>query len=412
MTELESSMTLSNSLKSNNVSDIDEEFTDDVLPPMVQDIAVPLELNSIFPWHRPRKQFIREKQWATLADRLIAKVVGTPALPPQLDGRHEVKYLTLPGLDYLDVEMVAEQAMARDCVLTSIGFLEGSVGHAASARAEMRHESLIKAGTISNRSYTFNRRIQEITSPSSPAYRELANKGPYHVINLDACGSIALPGADPNNRMINVIHTLLEYQFAHYNGAWLLFVTTDARRENLDEGAVTRLNAVIKSNSDELDDFRTEAYELFGNPDLEFDDALHQFVESGLNSFMIAFTLGLGKWVLSLAREAGWQMKMHSAFCYSTTPEGDQRATMPCLAFEFIPPRPNLVDPHEVVQVPAVRQADYSANALRVIQKVRGIVDLDDRLAADDDLRQTLLMETKRRLERIGYTQAALQRLS
>ncbi len=404
-------MTSSSCLKSNSLSDTDEQIADDVLPPLVE-IAVPIELEAVFPWHRPRKQFVRREQWVKLSDRLIAKVLGTPALPPQLDGRFEVKYLTLPGLDYLDVEMVAQQAKARNCVLTSIGFLENSIGNAAAARAELRQESLVKSGTISDRSHTFNRRIQEITTKSSPAYRELKNKGPFHVINLDACGSIALPGLANDNQMIKVVHTLLEYQFGNCSGHWLLFVTTDVRREQFADETIERLYQAVKANAQQSDDFRQAALKFFGYPDAEIDEALAHYTKNGADNFMMSFVLGFGKWLLALAREQGWDMKMHSSYCYSTTPEGDVRASMPCLAFEFIPPPVQLNDPFGVVAVAGGNANNYVERSLRVLEKAAAIDNLDIRLDADEALRQQLLDETKRHLERIGYSEEALQSLA
>jgi hypothetical protein len=405
-------MTSSNFLKSNNLSDTDEEIADDVLPPTVEQIAVPVELNTVFPWHRPRKQFVRREQWVKLSNRLIEKVRGTPALPTQLDGRHEVKYLTLPGLDYLDVEMVAQQAKDRNCVLTSIGFLENSVGNAASARAELRQESLVKSGAISDRSHTFNRRIQEITTKSSAAYRELKNKGPFHVINLDACGSIALPGTDNDNQMIKVVHTLLEYQFANYSGHWLLFLTTDVRKEQFAQETIDALYQAIKSNAQQSDEFKQRALQFLGSPDSDIDTALPLFVNGGEDNFMKSFALGFGKWLLALAREQDWGMKMHSSYCYSTTPEGDARASMPCMAFEFVPPPMQLNDPFCVVAVPVAIPPNYADSSFRVLQKVTEIDNLDRRLGEDDALRQQLLAETKLHLERIGYSAEALKHLA
>ncbi|MBA4049993.1 MAG: hypothetical protein C0464_03185 [Cyanobacteria bacterium DS2.008] len=404
-------MTSSNFSKSNSLPDSDEQIADDVLPPSVEQIAVPIELNSVFPWHRPRKQFVRREQWVKLSSRLIDRVLGTPTLPTQLDGRHEVKYLTLPGLDYLDVEMVAHNVKTRNCILTSIGFLENSVGNAASARAELRQESLVRSGTISDRSHTFNRRIQEITKKSSPAYRELKNKGPFHVINLDACGSMALPGTPNENQMINVIHTLLEYQFGTCKGRWLLFVTTDVRQEQFSEETIARLHQSVKSNALQSNDFLQAALQFFGIPDVEIEDAIQQYVNGGSDHFMMSFALGFGKWLLALAREKDWDMKMHSSYCYSTTPEGDDRASMPCMAFEFIPPEVQLIDPFGVVPIAVPNTPKYAERSLRVLEKVATIDNLDDRLKADDALRQELLIETKFHLERIGYSDEALQSL-
>lgn len=393
------------------MEDSDEEIAEDVLPVAVIEIAVPAELNQLAPWHRPRKQFIRRDQWGMLTERVINNLKGTPHLPQQIGGAREVKYLTLPGTDFLDVEMLGEIAQELDCTLTSIGFLASSEGNAAIARAEMRQEGLIEAGLISNRSLTLNRRIEEVTSKSSAAYRELKSRGPYHVINIDACGSIALPGANERNRIIQVIHTLLEYQFAHYRGRWLLFVTSDVRQPNFDEDTMNSLMFSIRQNAAQNEEFKDETKQLFANNEDEFNSSLEIFASSSPDNFTRVFSLGFGKWMLGLAREAGWDMKMHPAYCYSTSVGGNNAATMPCLAFEFIPPNAVLNDPAGIALTAAPVVPEYGQRALRVLQKVRIMENLDDRLAANEQERAELAAATRERLARIGYTPEALQGL-
>lgn len=395
------------------MGDSDEEIAEDVLPLTVVEMAVPVELTQLQPWHKPRKQFIRRDQWGLLSQRLIQKLKGNPALPAQVDGSHEVKYLTLPGSDYLDVEMIAELAKQDGCVLTCTGFLAATTNNPIAARAELRQASLIDAEIISKASHTFSRRIEEIAPKGSAAYRELQTRGPFHIINLDACGSIAPPGAPDNNRMINVIHRLLEYQFAHYSGRWLLFVTADVRSEQFDEQTIENLYNAIRENARTTPAFREAATAHFGEADAEFNAALTQFSGAQIDNFMQAFSLGFGKWMLALADAKGWSMKMHRSYCYSTTPANDERATMPCLAFEFVPPDTQLNDPFGIAanNVQAARPS-YAELAMRVLEKVFGMENLDQRLSVNEQENAELLEETRERLQRAGYTPDVLQALT
>lgn len=386
----------------------DDEIADDVLPVDIAEIAVPEELNALAPWHKSRKEFIRINQWGMLAERVINRIKGTPALPQQVGGLHEVKYLTLPGSDYLDVEMIGEIAQGLDCVLTTVGFLAGALDNPVMARAEMRKEGLIEAGLISDRSLTLNRRIEEVTTKSGPAYREMRSRGPYHVINIDACGSIALPGAPENNRLIQVLHTLLEYQFANYRGRWLLYLTSDVRQAQFDPETMERLHEAIRRNAESCEQFKTQSSEMFANGIEQFDQSLDQFSQTSPDNFMRTFSLGIGKWLLALSRVDGWDMKMHPAYCYSTTPEGDMRATMPCLAFEFIPPPAVLPDPIGIAAPAPVAAPQYSERALRVLAKVAAMENLDERMAANDVERMELANSTRERLAKIGYSEEAL----
>src|SRR5436305_308390 len=124
------------------MSETADDIADEVLPVAIEALAVPVELTQLAPWHRARKQIVRRDQWGALSERLIIHEKGTPALPVHVGGAHEVRYLTLPGSDFLDVEMIGEVARAQGCTLTSVGFLAGTQGNPIIARAELRQEGL------------------------------------------------------------------------------------------------------------------------------------------------------------------------------------------------------------------------------------------------------------------------------
>ena len=50
------------------------DLVEDSLPPDIDEDALPLELNALAPWHRPRKQSVRERQWIGLTRDLINKL--------------------------------------------------------------------------------------------------------------------------------------------------------------------------------------------------------------------------------------------------------------------------------------------------------------------------------------------------
>ena len=100
----------------------DRAIVDDVLPAEIVDLAVPVALDRLLPWHRPRKQLVRENQWINLSRRLIEKERNKPGLRAPGTSLREVRYLTLPGIDYLDVRQLADVCRELDCSLTSTGF--------------------------------------------------------------------------------------------------------------------------------------------------------------------------------------------------------------------------------------------------------------------------------------------------
>lgn len=394
------------------MSETDQEIADSVLPIDVGDLAVPAELNQTFAWHRPRKHYIRKYQWLRLTENLVDHQKGTPALPQLPGGSHELRYLTLPGSDMIDVEMMGELAISKGAKLTSVGFLAGSETNPSTARAEVRRETLIESGLISDRSYTLSRRIEEIAIKASSTYREFKSRGPYHAINLDACGSVAPPASFGNESIVQVIHTIMEYQFAHFSGRWLLFLTCDVRQEQFDQETMERLLLAIRSNANAYQQFRDRTVEMIERDDEDLQAALNGYASSSEAAFLKMFCVGIGKWMLGMAREAGWDLKMHPAFCYSTTPEGDQRLTMPCLAFEFRPPLGGLPDPVGIGNALPTAQPQYEDRAMLVLDRVSEIEDLDRRMAENADEREALAEETRHILRRIGYSEQAINQVA
>ena len=257
------------------------QFAEDVLPPRIDDVAVPVELNRLLPWHRPRKQLVREKQWLRLSGRLIERERGRPGLPTRAGTEPEVRYLTLPGIDYLDVRQLADVCRERGCCLTSVGFQAGGEGNREVARAQIREKALIDAEHITNRSYTFPTQFQDIVNTGGPAYRDLRSRGPFHIVNIDACGSIAAPGAEHANRLIDGLYRAVELQLELMTGRWLLLVTTDARPESVAEETLARLCDAIFENAEVNEAFRHRAAPLLGVGDAHIREAATAAAESG-----------------------------------------------------------------------------------------------------------------------------------
>ena len=66
------------------------------------------------PWHHPRKQFVRIKQWCAEVNRLIP-MLGLAQGDP-------FRYLTLPGNELLDVRALHGVVQSRGVTLRYTGF--------------------------------------------------------------------------------------------------------------------------------------------------------------------------------------------------------------------------------------------------------------------------------------------------
>lgn len=391
--------------------DTDGQIVNDILPIRPDEPAIPAPFTSQ-PWHRPRKQFIRERQWALYTRRLIRGQRGRPGLNTPLE-RPDVKYLNLPGLDYLDTRLIGAICNALDCRLTATGFLAGDERNPQVARAKVREESLIESGFISDQSHTLPRRLEEIADSDSQAYREIQRRGAFHIVNVDACGSIAPPSAAHSRRLIDAIHRLLEFQFTSHASPWLLFLTTDARPASVARKTIERLWHAVEQNADHDAGFRRAVADIFSLPRGDQVGLIPQSVSEPGTDFLRLFSLGFGKWALHLAQRRDWHVKAHSAYCYSTTVKGDNAPTMACLAYEFRPPLPDVKDPFGVATAgtPVQTNIPDQSDSVRIATKVQEMDNLDVRLREDAELNAEMLDNTRRLLAEAGYPEDVLQQV-
>lgn len=383
--------------------DVEESISESVLPVDVEQVAVPIILDTLQPWHQPRKQFVREQQWRLYAERLIRRLEGHLTLESGV-----VRYLTLPGVDQFDVEILGELCSEKDLNLEAVGFLAEAEKDPIRARTQVRTESLIKRGLIRDTSVIYPYRLEEVTARRGQAYRDVRSRAPFHIINIDACGSIAAPSAQHSTRIIDALHRLIEIQLNAATHPWMLFITTDARPENLSPQVNAALAEAIRENARESDEFRVGAISCFGAVDQTLDEALESAGDSN-DSFVAMFSLGLTKWLLHNAAANSWDVKPKAFYSYSTTAHGSDATSMPCLAFEFAPRPIELRDQFGAVIPDGINMQENRPNySMEALRRATEIGNLDQRLEADLQLRTELAERQLMLLRRSGYKDRAL----
>ena len=389
-----------------------EQIATDSLPTRVEQPAVPVRLNTVYPWHRPRKQYIRTEQWLNLSRRLIERELRSGRVVRRQDESYpEIKYLTLPGIDYLDVRMLSDVCRELDCELTSTSFLSGEEANPHVARARVQEEALVESGHITRRSHTYSRKIEEAASQKGQVYRDLRTRGPFHIVNIDACGSISSPQTGSSMTVIDALFRIVELQLEMMVGRWMLFVTTDVRQDNVSEETMAKFCEEIRSNAGENQEFGESVVSILAPESTNIDSAIDVARRDSESVFLRLFSIGFGKWLLQLVRQKNWGVKMHTSYCYSTTPIGDNTPTMPCLAFEFVPPPPGLRDESGVTRVEPREGGSEEDLSSRIASKVQLMKNLDELLLSDNDLRRELVEQTKTLLREIGYEDKALDEL-
>jgi len=379
-----------------------EEFGESVLPAEVSEAAVPMALSQLQPWHHPRKQYVRDRQWKLYTERLVERLRDQNNIPSGV-----VKYLTLPGIDFFDVEVIGTAVADLGLRLEATGFLAEAEKESIRARSQFRTESLVKRGLIEDTSMTFPYRFEDLGHLKSQAYREIKTRAPFDVVNIDACGSIAPPTAQQPTRIINAIHELLTIQFSRSRKKWLLFLTTDARNENLSQPVREALKDAIRQNSAASAEFRDGARSLLsGDPDADIEAALAG-AEGGDERFLQFFSLGFSKWILHNANAVDWDVKSRQFYCYG--PQDAEHPTMACMAFEFSPrpvPMQDLFGAVENQAAPPDNSTDYSMQAL---QRASSMDNLDLYLQENPQICAEFAANQRELLVAAGYQAAALE---
>jgi hypothetical protein len=279
----------------------EDDFVGDVLPPVVEP-AVPVRLDRFQPWHKPRKQLVRRNQWCALASRLITTLKAQGELTFA-----DFRYLTLPGIDLLDVEMLAQVCSAENLPLTFTGFLAAEEGTPARARAHFRESVLKDRGAVTNRSQLLYHRFEEIAPEKTQASKTLRQRGPFHIVNVDACGPLALHDGKAT-RIIDSIYRIVEYQLSATASPWLLFVTTIVQRDSISDEVLTELTEIILENAARHPDFGATAQSALDATAQELAETLTQAARQDGPDLLKLFSMGLGKWLVLLAEAKGWYL--------------------------------------------------------------------------------------------------------
>ncbi|WP_145975094.1 PP_RS20740 family protein [Cereibacter sphaeroides] len=392
-------------------SDYEDDIDEDVLPEDVQP-ATPAKLDTLMPWHTPRKQYVREVQWRRYSERLIEKLAGGNGDRPE-----PIRYLTLPGIDFFDVEVLGRLAKGRGLDLEMTGFLaDGKLP--IQARAQFRMDSLIKTGIITDRSQTFPHRFEEIVHPNGQPARELQRRGPFHIVNVDACGSIALPGDKRSSRIIDAIFKLVDFQMQFSRTSWLLFVTTDARIGTVAPSVITAFLNAIRENGVRSTAFKSAAERDFSHlgGDLNSICNNHEFSQS---DFLKLFVLGFSKWLLHNAELKHWNVTSLQAYCYGPTAgasnselDCDWGASMPCLGFRFdYMPKP-AVDLFSAAKTPEpVDSGHHERASLKALRASVDLVNLDTHLSSGSEA-VSYAIRQRELLIGAGYEAAAVDEFS
>jgi len=348
------------------------------------------------PWHRPRKQFVRERQWCDQIGRLLDDL--------QLEGA-PLKYLGLPGVDLLDLRCIHSKICEpRQLRLRFLGF-NSSANPQSPTQIELNislHE-VRKLGFVDPISEVIGDDFRRVANSESIAWKRTHHLGPYDVVNLDLCdGFAAQPPGTLDDNHYNAMAQLLSLQCRNKN-PWLLLLTTRAGEGHVDAEVFTKLVQRFLNNIANCAEFRQASGESFGIQNQE-DVAAAVQTEDGL---LRVFLTSLCKWLVGMAIGIvpPWRVELKSVVGYRVD-HGAAHEDLISLALRFDPTFEPVDDALDIANQEA-NVPDECELATKVLKRVANRRDVDQILAGDVVLNDQMVTATAELLEVARYDVAA-----
>jgi hypothetical protein len=356
---------------------------------------------------RWRRQLLLEETEWSLEDQPTGD--QTLQVPESVLLQRALNCLVIPGEDLLDIRALHRDIQPLNCAIRYLGFNESQGSDQTGTRVHVANNAVTSLDRVVRDSRVVRDRFEAVARRDSQAYRYLREYGPYHVVNLDLCGSIFPNTANDVQEYYDALLQLCAYQFEHQTAEWLLFVTTMVEPAVVDAERLKKLCGPTCENYSKYPEFADRVVKLV--PSEVFSNAEGAVVLSGLNERQIVdlFGVALGKWLLALCRTAKpqWTVAMRRSYRYSINEE--KRAVMLSLAFEL---RPNVAPPFDKAGMATVtaqpkRFPDERECAVKLAESVANIKVVEDELSADPNLRHALQEAQACLLESAGYDRAA-----
>jgi hypothetical protein len=378
----------------NSTAPDEPEHADDIVDLAVYEAPKRAIARDFQPWHRPRKQYVRQHQWCNEILRMLAD-------KPPVDG--VLKYFGLPGDDLLDLRNF------HSTVCESKNFKLRFLGFNSSARPNSKSHTELNISLDEVRRLPYVDPMSDVipddfalvADQNSIAFGKACEIGPYDVINLDLCDGFAsqAPGMIDKGYYA-AVGRLMALQ-ARYKSPWLLLLTTRADKSNIDDQVLQKLLSKYIDNLTQCVPFR-EASKL--HFDIETAEAARSATGTP-HGLLPVFLTGLSKWFVGLALEHQTSVELRSVFGYRVN-KGAVNEDLTSLALKFTPKFAPANDPLGFANQTVV-VLDEGTLATRALKRVAKRIDADKKLADDAGLSQAMAAATEHLLGLARYDIAA-----
>jgi|GEM_PF-4246415 len=350
-----------------------------------------------YSWHRPRKQWIRSKQWWGEIDLLRKE--------KDYEGYSSLNMLSLTGGELLDFRYFLSKLQASniddECSnyashLRLVSFISDSNDFELANKnlpfigisEDAQRETIIRPDNLDK------------VADRGLAYNNMVKYGPYSVINLDYCSSIAPPS--PGSRF-NSIYQILTAQFNTQSRPWLLMVTTRTSATSICGDIANQLFDIVDNNIAESIDFQSEFMDWFSDF-LEESNFRLKYPNEKDEKYSTILALGFIKWMTGIAVEThSFDVKLRSIVRYQIDGE-DADSDMFSIVIRFKKKYFTDGDPNNLVQAEEERPADWNeaSVASRFVKKISNAKKVEEILQQDREAYYDLSCELASLLEECG----------
>lgn len=372
----------------------------DYLPQRPETPQAPQQLR-FKPWHKPRKQFIRRKQWWQEIEALL----NEHHMPP--DNR-VLRYLTLPSEDMIDVRVLTEELAGRDVRLKYLGYCDVKTGSRDDERMNLADNSVRESVVVEPSSIIVRERLEDAANADSLAFGALREHGPFHAVNIDLCQNFAAPRVENVYACVDAIASIVNLQIERLQKSWLLFVTTRVTPEHIDAAHLEAFVSAILENVARSREFKRQAVDLFCAEGLALTEKLARARELPFEDYKNLFCVGLGKWLLAYVSNSVPQLKLEMlpSYYYSVYAGNPD---MLSLAYRCTLQTQAPADPTGLATgVGVAHQHENIAGdevdlGLKILEKTKTLIDLDNHLAGSPTEMNAMILESARFLKLAGY---------
>ncbi len=350
------------------------------------------------PWHKPRKQYIRDKQWVEHLLRMIRK--------SQYNNIDTINYFGLPGGDLLDINYI-HSGLNRTSKYKGkkLGFHGLINSRDDYNRAQGELTKLLDMDDISELSRLDNFDFEDLNKINSEAWSRIKKFGTYHFINLDFCNNILTEGTLPS------LYYILDYQMKRVIGLpWLLCITTRLNKDSANKDIIDKFQKVIVEVveggdlSKKIEECFAEAYENMRNVSVlnnsENKELLNQILQ-----------ICLVLWVLKSAVVSNNKVELKSSFKYSVD-LFNRESDMHSFVFSFEKDEIILPDYLGIAVGSSKKAAEpkFDEIASNAIEKLSHTLDVDAYLDERPDELEKYANEMMSMLGKCGYDVSGYKR--